>query len=58
MANKQEWDSLAGVSKWLIATGCAVTFFYGPQFGGWLILGLIVDTLLPVIPFTANLAPI
>jgi 1,4-dihydroxy-2-naphthoate octaprenyltransferase len=32
----------------------AVTFFHNRQFGGWLILGLIVDTLLHVIPFTAN----
>jgi hypothetical protein len=55
MDDKQEWDSLAGVSKRLIATGCAATFFHEPQFGGWLILGLIVDTLLHVIPFPANL---
>ena len=33
----------------------AVTFFHNRQFGGWLILGLIVDTLLHVIPFTAAL---
>lgn len=33
----------------------AVTFFHNRQFGGWLILGLIVDTLLHVIPFTADL---
>jgi len=33
----------------------AVTFFHNRQFGGWLILGLIVDTLLHVIPFTASL---
>jgi 1,4-dihydroxy-2-naphthoate polyprenyltransferase len=33
----------------------AVTFFHNRQFGGWLILGLILDTLLHVIPFTANL---
>jgi 1,4-dihydroxy-2-naphthoate octaprenyltransferase len=33
----------------------AVTFFHNRQFGGWLILGLLVDTLLHVIPFTANL---
>ncbi|HEX9389000.1 MAG TPA: hypothetical protein VF918_21935, partial [Anaerolineales bacterium] len=33
----------------------AVTFFHNRQFGGWLILGLIIDTLLHVIPFTANL---
>jgi len=33
----------------------AVTFFHNRQFGGWLILGLIVDTLLHVVPFTANL---
>ena len=32
-----------------------VTFFHNRQFGGWLILGLILDTLLHVIPFTANL---
>jgi hypothetical protein len=32
-----------------------VTFFHNRQFGGWLILGLIVDTLLHVVPFTANL---
>jgi 1,4-dihydroxy-2-naphthoate octaprenyltransferase len=31
------------------------TFFHNRQFGGWLILGLIVDTLLHVIPFTAAL---
>jgi 1,4-dihydroxy-2-naphthoate octaprenyltransferase len=31
----------------------AVTFFHNRQFGGWLILGLIVDTLLHVIPLTA-----
>jgi 1,4-dihydroxy-2-naphthoate octaprenyltransferase len=30
-------------------------FFHNRQFGGWLILGLIVDTLLHVIPFTAAL---
>ena len=30
-------------------------FFHNRQFGGWLILGLIVDTLLHVIPFTADL---
>src|SRR5512143_1283927 len=33
----------------------AATFFHNRQFGGWLILGLIVDTLLHVIPFTAAL---
>ncbi len=33
----------------------AVTFLHNRQFGGWLILGLILDTLLHVIPFTANL---
>jgi 1,4-dihydroxy-2-naphthoate octaprenyltransferase len=33
----------------------AVTFFHNRQFGGWLILGLVVDTLLHVIPFTAAL---
>ena len=33
----------------------AVTFFHNRQFGGWLILGLIIDTLLHVIPFTADL---
>jgi 1,4-dihydroxy-2-naphthoate octaprenyltransferase len=33
----------------------AVTFFHNRQFGGWLILGLIVDTLLHVIPATAAL---
>jgi 1,4-dihydroxy-2-naphthoate octaprenyltransferase len=33
----------------------AGTFFHNRQFGGWLILGLIVDTLLHVIPFTAAL---
>jgi 1,4-dihydroxy-2-naphthoate octaprenyltransferase len=33
----------------------AITFFHNRQFGGWLILGLIVDTLLHVIPFTAEL---
>ena len=33
----------------------AVTFFHNRQFGGWLILGLILDTLLHVIPFTAQL---
>ncbi len=33
----------------------AVTFFHNRKFGGWLILGLIVDTLLHVIPFTADL---
>jgi 1,4-dihydroxy-2-naphthoate polyprenyltransferase len=33
----------------------AVTFFHNRQFGGWLILGLIIDTLLHVIPFTASL---
>jgi 1,4-dihydroxy-2-naphthoate octaprenyltransferase len=31
------------------------TFFHNRQFGGWLILGLVVDTLLHVIPFTADL---
>jgi 1,4-dihydroxy-2-naphthoate polyprenyltransferase len=31
------------------------TFLHNRQFGGWLILGLIIDTLLHVIPFTANL---
>jgi 1,4-dihydroxy-2-naphthoate octaprenyltransferase len=31
------------------------TFYHNRQFGGWLILGLIVDTLLHVIPFTADL---
>jgi 1,4-dihydroxy-2-naphthoate octaprenyltransferase len=31
------------------------TFFHNRQFGGWLILGLIVDTLFHVIPFTAAL---
>jgi 1,4-dihydroxy-2-naphthoate octaprenyltransferase len=31
------------------------TFFHNRQFGGWLILGLIIDTLLHVIPFTAAL---
>ncbi len=29
-------------------------FFHNRQFGGWLILGLIVDTLLQVIPVTAE----
>ncbi len=29
-------------------------FFHNRQFGGWLILGLIIDTLLHVIPFTAE----
>jgi 1,4-dihydroxy-2-naphthoate polyprenyltransferase len=33
----------------------AVTFFHNRQFGGWLILGLIIDTLLHVIPFSAAL---
>lgn len=33
----------------------AVTFFHNRQFGGWLILGLIIDTLLHVIPATAAL---
>jgi 1,4-dihydroxy-2-naphthoate octaprenyltransferase len=33
----------------------AITFFHNRQFGGWLILGLLVDTLLHVIPFTAKL---
>src|SRR5512147_2901425 len=33
----------------------AVCFMHNRQFGGWLILGLLVDTLLHVIPFTANL---
>jgi 1,4-dihydroxy-2-naphthoate octaprenyltransferase len=33
----------------------AGTFFHNRQFGGWLILGLIIDTLLHVIPFTAQL---
>src|SRR5512147_374114 len=28
----------------------AITFFHNRQFGGWLILGLIVDTLLHVVP--------
>jgi 1,4-dihydroxy-2-naphthoate octaprenyltransferase len=31
----------------------AATFFHNRQFGGWLILGLVVDTLLHVIPWTA-----
>ena len=30
-------------------------FAHNRQFGGWLVLGLIADTLLHVIPFTANL---
>jgi len=30
-------------------------FAHNRQFGGWLILGLIVDTLLHVVPFTADL---
>jgi 1,4-dihydroxy-2-naphthoate octaprenyltransferase len=33
----------------------AFCFAHNRQFGGWLILGLIVDTLLHVIPFTADL---
>lgn len=33
----------------------AAAFFHNRQFGGWLILGLIVDTLLHVIPVTATL---
>ena len=33
----------------------AITFFHNRQFGGWLILGLIVDTLLHIIPFTSSL---
>jgi len=33
----------------------AMAFVHNRQFGGWLILGLILDTLLHVIPFTANL---
>ncbi len=33
----------------------AVAFYHNRQFGGWLILGLIVDTLLHVIPYTADL---
>ncbi len=33
----------------------AICFAHNRQFGGWLILGLILDTLLHVIPFTANL---
>ena len=33
----------------------ATTFFHNRQFGGLLILGLIIDALLHVIPFTANL---
>jgi 1,4-dihydroxy-2-naphthoate octaprenyltransferase len=32
----------------------AVTFFHNRQFGGWLIIGLIMDTLLHVIPFTSE----
>lgn len=32
----------------------AVTFFHNRQFGGLLILGLIIDTILRVIPFTAQ----
>jgi 1,4-dihydroxy-2-naphthoate octaprenyltransferase len=33
----------------------AFCFVHNRNFGGWLILGLIVDTLLHVIPFTAAL---
>jgi 1,4-dihydroxy-2-naphthoate octaprenyltransferase len=33
----------------------AFAFNHNRQFGGWLILGLIADTLLHVIPFTAKL---
>lgn len=33
----------------------AGTFYHNRQFGGWLILGLIIDTLLHVLPFTAGL---
>ena len=33
----------------------AFAFNHNRQFGGWLILGLIVDTILHVIPFTADL---
>jgi 1,4-dihydroxy-2-naphthoate octaprenyltransferase len=33
----------------------AITFFHNRQFGGWLILGLLVDTLLHILPFTAKL---
>jgi hypothetical protein len=33
----------------------AVTFFHNRQFGGLLILGLVVDAILHVIPFTADL---
>ncbi len=33
----------------------AICFAHNRQFGGWLILGLILDTLLHVIPFTATL---
>ena len=33
----------------------AFAFNHNRQFGGWLILGLIADTLLHVIPFTADL---
>ena len=33
------------------------TFFHNRQFGGWLILGLIVDTLLHVIPLHGGSSP-
>jgi 1,4-dihydroxy-2-naphthoate octaprenyltransferase len=33
----------------------AVTFFHNREFGGMLILGLLIDTLLHVIPFTSAL---
>jgi 1,4-dihydroxy-2-naphthoate octaprenyltransferase len=33
----------------------AVTFMHNRQFGGWLILGLILDTLLHVLPWTSYL---
>ena len=33
----------------------AGAFNHNRQFGGWLILGLIIDTLLHVIPYTADL---